>query len=255
MEIGPFCTIGENVSIGAGTRLHSSVVLDGWTEIGENNEFYPGVVIGVPPQDLKYKGEMTFVRIGSGNIFREYVTVHRAAGEGETTSIGDNNLLMAYVHVAHNCNLGNKLIIANSVGLSGHVTIEDSAVIGGMVGSHQHVRIGKLVMVGGYTKLVKDVPPYALVDGYPARIYSVNLLGLARHGFSQELRTQLKEAMSFITSPNFNLSQALEKIKNELPPSPEMDHLVNFLEVKSKRGIMTKAWRKGERASSSAQDE
>ena len=255
MIIGPYCIIGENVSVGKGTKLHSSVILDGWTQIGENNEIYPGAIIGVPPQDLKYKGEKSYVRIGNGNIIREYVTIHRAAGGEEVTLIGDNNLLMAYVHVAHNCSLGNNIIIANSVGLSGHVQIEDSAVIGGMVGSHQYVRIGKLAMVGGYTKLVKDVPPYSLVDGYPALIFSINHRGLKRHGFSRELRSLLKTAIHYITSPRLNLKQAIQKIKEELPSSPEMEHLINFLEAPSKRGIMTRSRTRGESGTDITQEE
>jgi UDP-N-acetylglucosamine acyltransferase len=239
--IGPYCIIGNNVKLGKGCKLIASVFLDGITTIGEGCTFYPGVVIGTPPQDLKYKGEVNFIEIGKGNVFREYVTVHCAEGEGNKTIIGDENFFMAYVHVAHNCRLGNKIIIANSVGLSGHVQVEDRVILGGMVGVHQFVRIGKLSMIGGLSKINKDIPPYALVNGIPARLYGMNWRGLSRNGIHVDIRSQIKNAFKIIMHPQYNIPQIIEDIRTNVPLSPEIQDLLTFMENPSKMGVLVKA--------------
>ncbi len=237
VEVGPFTVIGENVTIGDHTKIHSSVVLDGWTEIGSQNEIYPGAIIGVAPQDLRYGGERAYTRIGDRNVVREYVTIHRATEEEGVTSIGDDNLIMAYSHVAHNCMLGNQIIISNSVGLCGHVEIEDQAVLGGMCGVHQFVRIGRLAMLGGMAKVNHDVPPFAMVDGQPARIFGMNIRGMQRRGVTKEARQGLKNCYRLILRSGLNLSQALDAIKATVEETEETRHLLRFLEGPSRMGV------------------
>lgn len=236
-DIGPFCIIHPNVKIGAATRLHSSVVVGQWTEIGEQNEIFPGAVIGVAPQDLRYSGERAYTRLGNRNVIREYVTIHRASDAEGVTSIGDDNLLMAYTHVAHNCLLGNQIVIANSVGIAGHVEIEDQAVLGGMCGLHQFVRVGKLAMLGGMAQIRQDIPPYAMVDGQPARVFGMNIRGMQRRGIDKESRQALKAAYRLILQSGLNLTQAIGSIKANVDQVDEVRHLVNFLENPSKMGV------------------
>jgi UDP-N-acetylglucosamine acyltransferase len=186
VEVGPFSIIGKDVKIGKNTKIDSHVVIEGYTEIGEDNRIFPGAVIGCEPQDLKYKGAKSLTKIGNGNTIREYVTINRATGEDEVTIIGDNNLLMAYVHVAHNCAIENQVTIANAVNMAGHVRIESRAVIGGVCGIHQFVHIGELAMIAGFSRIVHDVPPYMLVEGTPSRVRILNRLGLKRAGITSE---------------------------------------------------------------------
>ena len=237
VEIGPFCIVGKDVSIGAGTKLHSSVVIDGWTQLGENNEVYPGAVIGVAPQDLRYAGERSFVKIGSRNVIREYVTIHRACETDSATIIGNDNLIMAYAHVAHNCVLANQIIISNSVGLCGHVEIEDQAVLGGMCGVHQFVRVGRLAMLGGMAKVTQDVPPFGMVDGQPARLFGMNIRGMQRRGVTKEARESLKKCFKLILRSGLNLGQALDAIRATVEPCEETEHLVRFFEQPSRMGF------------------
>lgn len=237
VDIGPFCIIHGNTKIGRGTKLHSSVVVGQWTEIGENNEIYPGAVIGVAPQDLRYSGERAFTRVGNRNVIREYVTVHRASDAEGMTSIGDDNLIMAYTHVAHNCILGNQIIIANSCGLAGHVEIEDMAVLGGMCGLHQFVRVGKLAMLGGMAQIRQDVPPFSMVDGQPARIFGMNIRGMQRRGINKDSRQALKGCYRLILQSGLNLTQALNSIRATIDPTDEVKHLIKFLENPSKMGV------------------
>lgn len=237
VEIGPFCVVHANARIGRGSKLHSSVVIGQWTEIGEGNEIYPGAVIGVAPQDLRYSGERAYTRLGHRNVIREYVTIHRASDAEGMTSIGDDNLLMAYTHVAHNCLLGNQIIIANSCGLAGHVEIEDQAVLGGMCGLHQFVRVGKLAMCGGMAQIRQDVPPFSMVDGQPARIFGMNIRGMQRRGINKESRQALKACYRLILQSGLNLTQALESIRGSVDQSEEVKHLIRFLESPSKMGI------------------
>lgn len=237
VEIGPFCIIHSDAKIGSGTKLHSSVVVGQWTEIGENNEIYPGAVIGVAPQDLRYSGERAYTTLGSRNVIREYVTIHRASDAEGVTSVGDDNLIMAYTHVAHNCILGNQIIIANSCGLAGHVEIEDQAVLGGMCGLHQFVRIGKLAMLGGMAQIRQDVPPYSMVDGQPARIFGMNIRGMQRRGIDKDSRQALKACYRLILQSGLNLTQALNSIRSGVEPTEEVRHLIRFLENPSKMGV------------------
>lgn len=238
MEIGPYAVIGPHVAIGSGTTVGPHVIIDGWTVIGERNQIFAGAAIGGPPQDLKYKGEQSHTLVGNDNIFREYVTIHRASDKGGVTKVGDKNLFMAYVHVAHNCIMGSEVIVASYTGFSGHVEVEDQAVIGGLVGVHQFARIGRLAMVGGMSAVRQDIPPYVMVEGSPMRHYGINSRGLQRRGFSTELRLHIKRAYKILTDSKFNLSEAVEEIKRTTPPGPEIRHLLEFLQHPSKMGIL-----------------
>lgn len=237
VDIGPFCIIHANVKIGRGTKLHSSVVVGSWTEIGENNEFYPGAVVGVAPQDLRYSGERAYTKVGHRNVIREYVTIHRASDAEGLTSVGDDNLIMAYTHVAHNCILGNQIIIANSCGLAGHVEIEDMAVLGGMCGLHQFTRVGKLAMLGGMAQIRQDIPPFSMVDGQPARIFGMNIRGMQRRGINKDSRQALKGCYRLILQSGLNLTQALDSIRTSIDQTDEVRHLIRFLESPSKMGV------------------
>lgn len=234
--IGPYCVIGEHVELGAGCRLHSHVVIDGYTTIGENNEFFPFASIGLKTQDLKWRGGITRTVIGSHNTFREYVTVHSATGDGEQTVIGSHNHILAYCHMAHNVVLGNHIIMSNVATLGGHVVVEDRAVIGGLAAVHQFCRIGTMAMIGGCAKVVQDVPPYMIVDGNPATVHMINKVGLDRNGVSAEAQRALRQAYKILYRQGLAIPNALAKIEQELPPLPEIKHLVEFVRA-SQRGI------------------
>ena len=191
-EIGPYCVIGEHVALGEKCKLHSHVVIDGHTTLGRENEIFPFASIGLKTQDLKWKGGVTRTEIGDGNTFREYVTIHSATSDGEFTRVGSHNTILAYCHIAHNCQLGNKIIMSNVATLAGHVTVEDHAVIGGLAAVHQFCRIGKLAMIGGCSKVVQDVPPFMIADGNPAETRTVNKIGMERNGVSEEAQGALK---------------------------------------------------------------
>lgn len=235
--IGPFCIIGKYVHIKKGTRLISHVVVEGVTEIGENCVIYPFTTIGLPPQDLKYKGERTGTKIGSGNIIREYITIHRASvgGDGVTT-IGDNNFLMAYVHIAHDCKVGNHIIMANAATLGGHVVVEDYAVIGGLTAVHQFTRIGAYAMVGGFSGIGQDIPPYTVASGARARLFGLNTVGLKRHGFSDSTIEELKKVYKIFFKEKKTLEAAIKKVQEELPYTAEIKYFVEFIQ-NNKRGI------------------
>lgn len=237
VHIGPFCIISEGAVIKRGTRLISNVIIEGQTEIGENCVIHPFATVGVAPQDIKYKNEKTGVKVGNNNIIREYVSIHRAsvAGDG-LTEIGDSNFLMAYVHIAHDCKIGNSVIMANAATLAGHVQVEDHAVIGGLVAVHQFTRIGAYSMVGGFSGIGQDIPPYTMASGARAKLYGLNVIGLKRHGFSDETINSLKKAYKILFREKRTLKDALKKIKSELPEIPEIKHLIEFIE-KNKRGI------------------
>jgi UDP-N-acetylglucosamine acyltransferase len=238
VTIGPYCIVGKGVKIGKSSRLISNVVIEGNTEVGENCSIYPFATIGLPPQDLKYKGEDTAVRIGNNNIIREYVSIHRASVSGDgSTAIGDDNFIMAYVHIAHDCKIGSHVIMANSVGLSGHTTVEDYVVIGGMVGVHQHTRIGAYAMVGGFSRIVQDIPPYMIAAGTEkAKLYGLNTIGLKRNGFSDETINELKKAYKILFREKLSLKDAIKKVQEELPYTDEIKRLIEFI-LKNKRGI------------------
>ncbi|MFZ0455204.1 MAG: acyl-ACP--UDP-N-acetylglucosamine O-acyltransferase [Ignavibacteriaceae bacterium] len=236
VEIGPFCFIEKDVKIGKGTRLLNHVTLYNGSRLGENNLVYPGAVISGIPQDLKYKGQYSEVFIGNDNTIRECVTISKATVEPFKTIIGNDCLLMAYSHVAHDCVLGNKCILANSVALGGHVTLGEYAICGGLVGVHQFVKIGMHCMIGAHSMIVKDVAPYGLFSGDPLKYSGLNTVGLKRRKFSPDTIELLKKALNLIFISDLNVSQAVEKIVNELPHTEELKNLVNFI-LKSKRGI------------------
>lgn len=235
-EIGPYCVIGENVGLGDRCRLLSHVVVDGHTAIGADNQFFPFSSIGLRTQDRKWKGGVTRTCIGNRNIIRESVTINSATGDGESTVIGSDNLLLAYCHVAHNVALGNHVILSNAATLAGHVIVEDFAVIGGLAGIHQFCRIGKHSMTGGCSKVVRDVPPFMLSDGNPARTRAVNKIGLERHGFAAETQNTLRQAHKILFRSGLNTSAAAAQIQKELPISPEIRLLIQFIQ-NSQRGL------------------
>ncbi len=230
VEIGPYAVIGDRVTIGAHTTIGAHVAIEGPTEIGSNNRIFPGAAIGFEPQDLKYKGADSWVKIGNGNRLREYVTINRATDEGEVTALGHNNLLMAYVHVAHNCHLADNIVIANGVALAGHVQIESRVVIGGLLGIHQFVHIGRLAMLGGMSRIDRDVPPYMLVEGNPSRVRSLNSIGLKRAGFSNTDMSLLKKAFRSLYRSDRTFSEALEHLQL-LADNEHIQHLQAFLQA------------------------
>ncbi len=237
VEIGPYAVIGEHVEIDSGTEIGAHAVIKGWTKLGKNNRIFNGASIGQEPQDLKFDGEKSYLEIGDNNTIREFATIHRGTQEGGgITKIGDNNLIMAYCHVAHDCQLGDDIIMSNSVNLAGHVHVEDGAVIGGLTGVHQFVRIGKMVMVGAASKIVKDVPPYMLVDGNPINVRGINSVGLRRNDIKPKLRRKIKKAYKILYRSDLNVSQAIEKMDQELDSSPMIEHLLRFLR-NAQRGI------------------
>jgi UDP-N-acetylglucosamine acyltransferase len=237
VEIGPFCIIHRGVKIEKGSRLISHVVVEGDTQIGEGCMIHSFSSIGFPPQDLKYEGERTRLAIGRGNIIREYSTIHRASVGGDgTTSIGDNNFFMAYVHIAHDCKIGSNVIMANAATLAGHVLVEDHAVIGGLVAVHQFTRIGRYAMVGGFSGIGQDIPPYMVASGARAKLFGPNTIGLKRHGFSDTTVNGIKKAYKILFREKRTLKEALKKIEDDVPVTDEVRHLVEFIQ-KNKRGI------------------
>jgi len=235
-EIGPYCVIGEHVVLGDRCKLHSHIVIDGHTVLGRENEIFPFASIGLKTQDLKWKGGITRTQIGDRNTFREYVTIHSATSDGETTVVGSDNHILAYCHLAHNVTLGNYIIMSNVGTLAGHVTVEDHAVIGGLVAIHQFCRVGKMSMIGGCSKVVQDVPPFMLADGNPAQTRTVNKVGLERRGVTEESQTALKQAYKLLFREGLTISNALVKIEAELPKLPEIQHLLQFART-SERGL------------------
>ena len=237
--VGPGAVVGPKVKVGAHTWIGPNAVLDGCLTIGSQNKIFPGACIGLEPQDLKYRGADTEVVIGNGNTFRECVTINRATNEGEETRIGDENLLMAYCHLGHNCELGSGIIMSNSIQVAGHVVIEDRAVIGGCLGIHQFVHIGGLAMVGGMTRVDRDVPPYCLVEGHPGRVRGLNRVGLRRSGLSQEEQgdefRQLQEVWTLLYKSNHVISEGLSLARSQdlLPASK---HLCDFMEASIQKG-------------------
>ncbi len=228
--VGPFCYVEAGAVIGSGSVLVSHVTVRGNTTIGERNVIAQGAVVGGDPQDRKYAGEPTYLHIGHDNRIREYVTIHRATGEGNSTVVGDRNYLMAFVHLGHNVVVGCDVTMANSVGVSGHVTVEDMVTIGGMTGVHQFVRIGKLAMVGGMSRVVRDIPPFMLVEGLEQTVHDINAVGLRRVGVTQEARLSLHKACKLLFKSQLGLSNAMEIVQREVRPCPEVEYLMWFLE-------------------------
>ena len=236
VAIGPYSIIGPHVKISKGTKIMGHVYLDGWTTIGPQCVIFPFASIGTQTQDLKYKGGVTFVEIGERTTLREYVTVNSGTNEGDVTRVGARCHIMAYSHVAHQCLIGNDVIISNAGTLAGHVIVEDGAIIGGLSGVHQFVRIGRMAIIGGCSKATQDIPPFMTADGNPAAIHGLNTIGLQRHNVPEETRRVLKEAHRIIYRQNLTVNQALETIKAELPSCPELEHLATFIAA-STRGI------------------
>lgn len=237
IKIGAFSIIDEDVVVGDNCVLAQRVHLLDGARLGNNNFIGEGTLIANPAQDLKHKGERSFVKIGNNNVIREYVTIHKATGEGIATVIGDNNFIMTAAHVGHDCVIGNNVIMVNAVAMSGHVTVDDFAFISGMTTIHQNVRIGGQSMIGGGSKLSQDVPPYVMVSGEPARCFGLNKVGLKRRGFTKEKLAQLDSIYKIFFRSRLTLVEALKKIKNELPDSEEKNYFIEFMQ-NSKRGTI-----------------
>lgn len=238
-DIGPYCVIGAEVEIGARTRLMAHVFVEGPTWIGEDNLFYPYASVGVASQDMKYHGERAETRIGNGNRVREFVTIHRGTeGGGALTQVGDDNLLMAYVHIAHDARVGSHCILGNATTLAGHVTIEDYAIVEAFSGVHQFCRIGRHAFVGGYSVLTQDVLPFSMtVTPRDSKLFGANKVGLKRRGFEPERVDALNKCFRLLTSDTLNTSQAIEQIREQVPPSAEVDELIEFIRS-AKRGFI-----------------
>ena len=235
-DIGPYCVLGAGVRLGDRCRLHSHVVIDGATTLGSDNEIFPFACLGLKTQDLKWKGGVTHVEIGDRNVFREYVTVHSATSDGGVTRVGSDNHFLAYVHLAHDVQLGNHIVMSNVGTLAGHVIVEDHVIIGGLAAVHQFCRIGRFAMIGGCSKVVQDIPPFMMGDGNPAETRFINKVGLERNGFNAEVIKSLTQAYKILFREGLTVSNALARIVAELPSSPELDHLITFCRT-SARGI------------------
>ena len=237
-SIGPYVTIGDQVNLGDGIRIDSHCVIDGRTRIGDETHIYPFVSIGLPPQDLKFAGEETETQIGRRTRIREFVTIHRGTtGGGGLTKIGDGCFLMAQTHIAHDCLIGNDVIMANAATLAGHVIVEDGANIGAYSGVHQFCRVGREAYVGGYSVVVKDALPFALTVGNHAKCYGLNKVGMRRRGYSKDTIDALNHAYHLLLAAKLNTAQAIERIRAEINGSPEVDELIRFIET-SQRGVV-----------------
>lgn len=240
VDVGPYVVIGNHVTIGKGTKIGPHTVIGDWTEIGENNQIYHMASVGPASQDLKYRGEECWTRIGNNNIIREFATIHRGTVTGlSETVVGNGNLFMAYSHVAHDCRIGNGVVMANAATLAGHVTVEDNVILGGLVAVHQFSVIGAYSMVGGGTLIGNlDIPPYVIVTTGKriAKLRGLNLIGLKRHGFSDDTIIKLKKAYKTLFMANLKLPEAIVRIRSEITDCPEVDYLLAFIE-RSERGI------------------
>lgn len=235
--IGPYTVIGDEVTLGDGVYLTSHCVVDGRTTIGDQTRVFPFASIGMAPQNLKYKGEPAETRIGQRVRIREFVTIHRGSEDGGMlTQVGDDCLIMAQSHIAHNCRVGNRVIMTNGATLAGHVVVEDGANIGAYSGVHQFCRVGREAYIGGYSVIVKDALPYGLTVGNRARCYGLNSVGMKRQGYPEEVTKALHHAFHLLLSSKLNTSQALEAMRREISDSKEVEYLVNFIE-KSERGV------------------
>jgi len=233
VEIGPYAIVGKHVTIGKGTKVGPHTVIGDWTEIGENNQIFHQASVGAPPQDLKYRGEECWTRIGNSNMIREFATIHRGTVTGNAeTIVGSNNLFMSYSHVAHDCRIGNGVVMANVATLAGHVTVEDNVIIGGLVAVHQFSRIGAYAMVGGGTMVGLDILPYMIATPgkRDAKLRGLNLIGLKRRGFSEEAITNLKTAYKTLFMADLKLPDAIARITDEITGCPEVDYLLAFIE-------------------------
>jgi len=236
--IGPYVIVGDEVTLGDRVRIDAHCVVDGRTRIGDETHIFPFVSVGLPPQDLKFAGEPTETEIGRRNRIREFVTIHRGtAGGGGLTKTGDDCFIMAQAHIAHDCQLGNNVIMANAATLAGHVEVADGANIGAYSGVHQFCRVGREAYVGGYSVVVKDALPFALTVGNHARCYGLNKVGVRRRGYSKEAIAALHHAFHLLLSSKLNTTQALDRIRAEIESTAQVDELVHFIET-SKRGVV-----------------
>lgn len=234
--VGPYSVVGPNVRVGARTRIGSHVLIERDTHVGEECTIHQGAVLGTDPQDLKYMGEPTLLTVGDRTVIREYATLNRGTHASGLTSVGSDCMLMAYTHVAHDCQLGNHVILSNAVNMAGHVSIGDWAIVGGLTPIHQFVRIGAHAFVGGATRVAKDVPPYVKAAGSPMELYGLNSVGLQRRGIPEEVRRELKRAYRIFFASNHNVAQALARAREELREIPEVEVFLQFFE-NSKRGV------------------
>jgi len=236
-HIGPYCVVGPHVELGAECWLQHHVSLNGPSKVGRGNRFFAFSSIGQITQDLKYAGEPTYLSIGDGNTFREFVTVNRGTAPGSITRIGSGGNFLSYTHIAHDCIVGNNVVFSNNGTLAGHVEVGDHVVIGGLTAIHQFCRIGAHALTGGCSKIVQDVPPFMIADGNPAKVRSYNKVGIERHGFSEETQRAIKDAYRLIYRSALNLQQAVEQIRIDLPETPEVAQIVAFV-TSSPRGII-----------------
>ena len=237
VEVGPHAVIGPNVTVGPGVVIGPGAVLEHFVRLGARCRVGTGSILGGDPQDLKFKGEETWVEIGEGTVIREYTTINRGTTQSYKTTVGRDCLLMSYVHLGHDCHVGDRVVLSNMVQLAGHVHVDERATLGGMTGVHQFVHIGAYAFIGGFSKIAKDVPPYMKVDGNPARPYGLNVIGLRRNGFSRETIAGLKQAYKHFFRSSYNISQALERAAAELPRTPEVERMVEFVRS-SRRGVL-----------------
>ncbi len=237
VKIGAYSLVGENVEIGKDTILESHVIVEGWTQIGERCHLFPFVSVGAAPQAVRYRGEPTRLTVGHDNVIREFVTINRGTVEGGgETKVGNGNLIMAYSHIAHDCQIGNRVIMANSSTLAGHIYVEDFAIVGGLVAIHQFVRVGCYAIIGGASAIPQDVPPYMVAAGNRARLFGLNNIGLKRHNFSESTMAALKQAYRILFRSHLTLHKALDRVEKEVPELPEIRHLIDFLK-ETKRGV------------------
>jgi len=237
VEVGPFSIIGESVCIGSGTVIGSHVVIDSFVTIGPDCKIFQYAAIGAAPQSLKYKGEKTYVKIGRGSMIREFVTIHRGTGfGGGVTEIGEENFLMAYTHIAHDCKIGRKVVMANNATLAGHITIGDYATVGGLVAIHQFVRIGEYAFIGGKSAIPKDIPPYVIAAGDRAKLHGLNLVGLKRQGMSQKTLSLLKKTYRIFFRIGLTVNEAVERVRAEVEQVPEVVKFIEFIKT-SERGV------------------
>ena len=237
VEVGPFAIIGPQVTLGAGCRIGARATLEQNVRLAPQCRVGSGSILGGPPQDLKYAGEETWVEVGEGTVIREYCTINRGTTQSRVTRLGKNCLVMTYVHMAHDCHVGDHVILTNGVQLAGHVTVDECAIISGLTPVHQFVKIGAYAFIGGMARVTKDVPPYTKAVGNPMKLYGLNAVGLQRHGFTAETVAELKKAYRLFFRSGLNISQALERSRAELTMLPEVEIFLNFIEA-SARGVL-----------------
>jgi UDP-N-acetylglucosamine acyltransferase len=237
VSVGPYSIIGEHVRIGAGTQVGAHVVIERWTEIGRDNQIYQFASVGAGPQDLKYKGEETWLVVGDRNRIREFATLHRGTVEGGAkTLVGNDNLFMAYSHIAHDCRVHNRIVMANAATLAGHVEVEDNAILGGLVAVHQFCRIGCHTMISGGAMITQDIAPYTIAQGDRAKTVGINLVGLKRRGFPEATIRGIKNSYRLLFRSGLRMEEALERIEREYGTIPEVQHFLGFVK-QSHRGI------------------